>query len=120
MNKGWELGFFAGVVVVGICLFSLPGSLLAQTPICSSTQGYNAVFGTCNNQIGVVGSAALIDASAWCNRDCTPHDLCDMISHAFASVPSSGGVIDARASGVRPARPKAAQGGRKLPPVNGA
>jgi len=74
-----------------------PTSMHAQAQICTSGEGNNAVYGPCNGQTGVVGSTALIDASAWCNGNCQGADICQIIGDAIARLPSNiGGVVDAR------------------------
>ena len=90
---------YSGVIALLLVLhcFGRPTVVQAQTQICSSNEGYNAVYGNCNGQTGVVGSTALIDASAWCNGDCSQGDICKFIADAIAVLPSNvGGTVDAR------------------------
>jgi hypothetical protein len=84
--------------------FGLSGlSTMADAQVCTSVQGYNAVWGTCpsNHQLEIVGSPAFIDASAFCpnSPNCDGADFCHTVSQALAVLPANGGVIDAR--GVR-------------------
>jgi hypothetical protein len=92
---------YFGAVLFLLALYCLarPTVMRAQTQICSSTEGYNAVYGTCpsTHQLEVVGSPAFLDASAWCNGNCNQADICKMIGDAMATLPSpAGGVVDAR------------------------
>jgi len=60
-------------------------------------EGYNGVYGNCNNNITVVASPAFVDASAWCNGDCNQADICKFIGDAIGNLPAGvGGVVDAR------------------------
>ncbi len=60
--------------------WSLFSPTLASGQVCASTEGYNAVYGICqqNQQLEVVGSPAFIDASPWCGGDCDGVDFCNV------------------------------------------
>lgn len=87
-----------GVAVLGSCFYASSAMAQAPPPPCTSTKGYNAVYGTCpGHGLEVVGSSAFLDASAWCNGNCDQADICLIIGEAISTLPAAtGGVVDAR------------------------
>jgi hypothetical protein len=91
----------ATVAIVSWSL-ALPSTTDAQNTCLAGSQGQNAVYNaTCNNNNpGVVGSPAFIDASKFLGG-AQGRDLCDTIFGIMGnqygnSYPASGAVIDAR------------------------
>jgi hypothetical protein len=69
--------------------------------VCPYSQGYNAVWGTCIQTLGIVGTPAFLDASAWCDSglggSCLSDDFCAVVKAAINDLPNTtGGVVDAR------------------------
>jgi hypothetical protein len=83
------------VVLGGISV--LPLRLTAQISpsilTCPSSQGRNAIWGTCTGTLGVVGSSAFVDATVFGGPGI---DFCQQINNAINSLPLTGGVVDAR------------------------
>jgi len=80
------------LVLLGFWFSVLLTQALAQT-INAAPQGDNAIW---HSSTTISGSQAFIDASAWCNGDCQGVDFCTMVNEALVTLPTQGGVVDAR------------------------
>jgi hypothetical protein len=95
--------FLAIAVVIAECWLASPLQLNAQNT-CSGSEAQNGVYNpTCNNNNpGVVGSSAFIDASMYLPPHSTQaRDICDAVFGIFNGLygntyPAKGAVIDAR------------------------
>ena len=78
-------------------LFSALVCAQAQTIIINpAPQGDNGVW---LDSTHIKGTSAFLDATAWCPGDpanCNQVDFCQVVNSAFAGLPPSGGVLDAR------------------------
>jgi len=83
---------------LALSIASMPITVRAQNPG-NNAAGNNAVW---SSSTSVVGSAAFVDASAWCGsggtRNCggVNSDFCATLSAALGQVRTTGGVVDAR------------------------
>jgi len=99
-NRSWRIILF---LALG---YFMTGTYVQAQASCGTTQGLNAVYGTCNST-GTQGSIATVDASQFSG------DICSQIQASFTAYASShntyGVVVDAR--GIGPGTTQTCTGG---------